>query len=174
MNRGIAVNKIIHAIDRLAQAMMVATAFVAFGMAFAILVEISCRLLGIKYYGTAEHIRNLLILIVFLQLPYAVRAKSMLFVDIFQNLMPRGLRQVNYKLCALLGAIFFALLAYGALDPAIRAWVDHEYEGEGVVDVPAWPARFAVVCGSAMTAWFYLLRILGVETRLKLPARQEI
>ena len=83
--------------------MMVATAFVAFGMAFAILIEISCRLLGIKYYGTAEHIRNLLILIVFLQLPYAVRAKSMLFVDIFQNLMPPGLKHANYKLCAQIG-----------------------------------------------------------------------
>jgi hypothetical protein len=50
----------------------------------------------------------------------------------------------------------------------------NEYEGEGVVDVPAWPARFAIVLGSIMTSWFYLLRIFGVETRLKIPARQEI
>ncbi len=165
---------IIHAIDRLAQAMMVGTAFVVFGMAFAILVEITCRLLSIKYYGTAEHIRNLLILIVFLQLPYAVRAKGMLFVDIFQNVMPTRMRNINYKLCAFLGFFFFAVLAYGAFDPAVRAWVDNEYEGEGVVDVAAWPARFAIVFGSAMTSWFYLLRIFGVETQLKTPARHDI
>ncbi len=165
---------LIHAIDRLAQAMMMGTAFVAFGMAFAILVEIVCRLIGIKYYGTAEHIRNLLILIVFMQLPYAVRARSMLFVDIFQNLMPPGLKKVNLKICAFGGMLFFAVLAYGAWDPAVRAWVDNEYEGEGVVDVPAWPARFAIVLGSIMTAWFYCLRIFGIETQLKIPARQEI
>ena len=70
--------------------------------------------------------------------------------------------------------LFFAVLAYGAWDPAVRAWIDNEYEGEGVVDVPAWPARFAIVLGSIMTSRFYLLRIFGVETRLKIPARQEI
>jgi TRAP-type C4-dicarboxylate transport system permease small subunit len=165
---------LIRGIDRLAQAMMVATAFVAFGMAFAILVEIVCRILGIKYYGTAEHIRNLLILIVFLQLPYAVRSRSMLFVDIFQNLMPSRLKSINYKFCAILGALFFLILAYGAIEPAIRAWVENEYEGEGVVDVPAWPARFAIVIGCGMTAWFYLLRLLGVESTLKMPERKEI
>jgi TRAP-type C4-dicarboxylate transport system permease small subunit len=165
---------LIRGIDRLAQAMMVATAFVAFGMAFAILVEIVCRILGIKYYGTAEHIRNLLILIVFLQLPYAVRSRSMLFVDIFQNLMPKRLKSINYKFCALLGVAFFLILAYGAIEPAVRAWVENEYEGEGVVDVPAWPARFAIVIGCGMTAWFYLLRLLGVESTLKMPERKEI
>jgi TRAP-type C4-dicarboxylate transport system permease small subunit len=167
-------NVLIRGIDRLAQAMMVATAFVAFGMAFAILIEIVCRLLGIKYYGTAEHIRNLLILIVFLQLPYAVRSRSMLFVDIFHNLMPGRLKSLNYKFCALLGALFFMVLAYGAIDPAVRAWVENEYEGEGVVDVPAWPARFAILVGSGMTAWFYLLRILGVESTLKTPERKDV
>ena len=91
---------LIHAIDRLAQVMMVGTAFVVFGMAFAILIEIVCRVIGIKYYGTAEHIRNLLILIVFMQLPYAVRARSMLFVDIFQNLMSPAFKNINLKVCA--------------------------------------------------------------------------
>lgn len=152
---------------------MVATAFVAFAMAFAILVEIVCRLVGIKYYGTAEHIRNLLILIVFLQLPYAVRVRSMLAVDFFQNHMSPRLRSFNLKICALGGMFFFVVLALGAWDPAVRAWVDNEYEGEGVVDVAAWPARFAIVVGSVMTSWFYLLRILGVETELEIPARQE-
>jgi TRAP-type C4-dicarboxylate transport system permease small subunit len=164
----------IYSVDRLAQGMMVATAFVAFGMAFAILIEIICRLIGIKYFGTAEHIRNILILIVFLQLPYAVRVRSMLFVDFFQNLMSKKLKDLSLKLCALGGVFFFMVLAYGAFDPAVRAWVNNEYEGEGVVDVAAWPARFAVVAGSLMASWFYLLRVFGVETELKIPVHQDI
>ena len=55
-------------IDAVTRGMMVLTAFCAFAMALFILIEISARILGLKFYGTAEYIRNTLIIIVFLYL----------------------------------------------------------------------------------------------------------
>jgi TRAP-type mannitol/chloroaromatic compound transport system permease small subunit len=52
---------------------------------------------------------------------------------------------------------FFALIAYGAIDPAIYSWESGEFEGEGSLRVPSWPARFVVVLGAALAAVSYLL-----------------
>ena len=146
--------------DRLAKALMVATAFVTFGIAFAVLVEIVCRLLGIKYFGTAEHIRNLIIVIVFLQLPYAISSRSMLAVDLLKNSLSERFQLNLARVTAILGVIFFVSLAIGAFDPALQAWLNNEYEGEGIVDVPAWPAKFSIVLGSLFSAWLYFLRLI--------------
>ncbi len=154
--------KILQGMDVAARTMMVLTAFCAFGASFFIFVEISSRVLGIKFYGTAEYIRNLLIVIVFLQLPFAVRTRSMLAVDIFVHALPKGAAKFVGVLGAVAGIIFFGAVGFGALEPAITAWVDNEMEGEGVVDVPAWPGRFSVVIGCWFAALYYTLRIVEI------------
>jgi TRAP-type C4-dicarboxylate transport system permease small subunit len=152
----------VRGLDSLTKAMMVLTAFCAFSIAFLILVEVTARNLGVRFYGAAEYIRNILIVIVFLQLPYAVRSRSMLVVDIFLGNLPRRLALPVAIAGHLLGAVFFAAVALGSFHPAVEAWVEGQYEGEGVVDVPAWPAKFSIVIGCGIAAFYYLLRI--VET----------
>jgi TRAP-type C4-dicarboxylate transport system permease small subunit len=58
---------------------------------------------------------------------------------------------------ALLGLGFFGLVCWGAIDPAIHAWTSNEFEGEGALRVPSWPARFIVVIGTALAALSYVL-----------------
>lgn len=152
----------VRGVDSLAKAMMIVTAFCAFGIAFLILVEVGARNLGIRFYGAAEYIRNLLIVIVFLQLPYTVRIRAMLAVDIFIGSLPQRLAMPIAVAGQVLGVVFFAAVALGAFHPAVEAWVEGQYEGEGVVDVPAWPAKFSIVIGCALAAFYYLVRI--VET----------
>jgi TRAP-type C4-dicarboxylate transport system permease small subunit len=152
----------VRGIDSLTKAMMILTAFCAFGIAFLILVEVTSRNLGIRFYGAAEYIRNILIVIVFLQLPYAVRIRSMLVVDIFLDNLPQRLAVPVAVFGQLLGVVFFAAVAAGSFHPAVEAWVEGQYEGEGVVDVPAWPAKFSIVIGCGIAAFYYFLRI--VET----------
>ncbi len=147
-------------LDSLARATMILAAFCAFALAFLILVDVSARALSIKFYGVAEYVRNTIIVIVFLQAPYAVRIASMLRVDIFVNALPDRLRGPLIILGNVLGLVFFAGIAAGALPPAIDAWVNDEFEGEGVVRVAAWPARFAIVYGCSLSALFYLVRII--------------
>jgi TRAP-type C4-dicarboxylate transport system permease small subunit len=156
------VSNLMRAVDAATKAMMVLAAFCAFGLGFLILFEVSARNLGIRFYGAAEYIRNTLIVIVFLQLPYAVRIRSMLAVDIFVHRLPPASRTPIDVAGNVLGIVFFGAVMLGALGPAIDAWVNNEYEGEGVVDVAAWPAKFSIVVGCGLAAFYYLVRI--VET----------
>ena len=51
----------------------------------------------------------------------------------------------------------FGLVCWGGIDPALYAWNSYEFEGEGALRVPVWPARFLVVAGSFLGAMNYLL-----------------
>lgn len=146
-------------VDALTRAMMVLAAFCAFALAFLILLDVLARNTAIRFYGVPEYIRNWLIVIVFLQLPFAVRIRSMLAVDIFVGLLPPVTRTPIAIFGYALGALFFGAVAFGGLSPAIDAWLYSEYEGEGVVEVAAWPARFTIVGGCALAAFYYLVRI---------------
>ena len=118
-------------LDFLAKATMVAAAFCAFGLAFLILTDVLARNTGFTFVGVPEYVRNTLIVIIFLQLPYAVRLRSMLVVDIFVGALPNRARLPLSIFGAALGLAFFGLLAYGAFEPAVNAWVKGEVEGEG-------------------------------------------
>lgn len=150
------------AIDSVTRGMMVLTAFCAFAMAIFILIEISARILGLRFYGTAEYIRNTLIIIVFLQLPFAVRWKSMLAVDIFINYTPRIVKKSTAILGCILGILFFGAVIVGAWEPAVISWVENEYEGEGIVDVAAWPAKFSIVIGCGFSVFYYFVRLFDI------------
>ena len=39
----------------------------------------------------------------------------------------------------------------------MRDWVDMNYEGEGALQVPTWPARWAVMFGSLIALLNYLV-----------------
>jgi TRAP-type C4-dicarboxylate transport system permease small subunit len=147
-------------LERLAKATMVLAAFCAFALAFLILVDVTARAFSIKFYGVAEYVRNTIIVIVFLQAPYAIRIASMLRVDIFVNALPERSRAPLLYLGDLLGMIFFAAIAIGAMPSAVDAWVNNEFEGEGVVRVAAWPARFSIVYGCGLAAIFYVIRMI--------------
>jgi hypothetical protein len=51
-------------------------------------------------------------------------------------------------------------VVYGGLEPLGHAWSSNEFEGEGALRVPVWPARLAVVIGAALAALDYLLAAL--------------
>ncbi len=56
----------------------------------------------------------------------------------------------------LLGAAFFILIVWGCFEPALHSWVSNEFEGEGALRVPVWPARFVVMFGAALVVAIYL------------------
>lgn len=163
--------KFLQGVDALTKAMMIFTAFCAFGIAFLILIEVFARNTGLHFYGAAEYVRNFLIVIVFLQLPFAVRVRGMLVVDIFVGSLPKRAAVPVSILGDLLGLLFFGAVAAGSLDPAIQAWVEGEYEGEGVVDVPAWPAKLSIVIGCGIAAFYYYVRIVETFKSGEIAAR---
>lgn len=148
-------------IGRVSNLMMVGAALFSFGMAFYIVADVVARNAGIPLYGTAEFIRNAIVAVIFLQLPYCVHSNGMLRAGILAELLPDGGGKVLLVLGCALGACFFGAVAYGAFEPALRAWIRSEAEGEGAVRIATWPARFAIVGGCSLAALVYVLK--GIE-----------
>jgi TRAP-type C4-dicarboxylate transport system permease small subunit len=102
-------------------------------------------------------ISSALVIILFLQAGYAVRSGGMINVDFLLVRMPPGVQSYVMTIGALFGAAFFGFVCWGAIDPAIYSWMSNEYEGEGALRVPSWPARWIVVLGTGLAALSYLL-----------------
>ncbi len=83
---------------------------------------------------------------------------------------------VSSLLSGILGAGFFALIVWGSYEPALHAWTSGEFEGEGALRVPVWPARFVVMFGAALVVVTYLGQALATILALvrgATPARPE-
>ena len=49
------------------------------------------------------------------------------------------------------------MIITGGWDESIRSFTEGEYEGEGALRVPSWPARWTVMLGSAVALVNYLV-----------------
>ena len=107
--------------------------------------------------GTAELVTASIVIIVFLQAGYAIRSRSMLRADFLMTHLPPKVQRVLLAIGYLLGAAFFLMIITGGWDESIRSFVEGEYEGEGALRVPSWPARWTVLIGSAIAMINYLV-----------------
>lgn len=158
--------------DVLTKTLMVLAAGWAFLLCFFILAEIIFRAANMPLQGTKEIVANSVVIIVFMQLGFAVRSRSMLQADFVINLFNPTARRVVVVIGLLLGAAFFLFLMKAGIKPAVRSWVNGEFDGEGALRVPVWPARWMVVFGSALAALNYLLlaaiEALGLSQRFEM------
>jgi TRAP-type C4-dicarboxylate transport system permease small subunit len=143
--------------DFVTKMLMIFSAMWAFALAFYILADVVARNINMPIEGTAEIARDSIVTIVFLQIAYCVHIRGMLRADFFVNMFPAGLQKFFTLIGFLFGIAFFAGIFAGAFDPAIDAWNTGEYEGAGALQVPVWPARFAILIGCALASFSYLL-----------------
>lgn len=143
--------------DRLTKFLMVIGAIWAFVLCFFILADIIFRAMNVPLSGTKEIVANSVVMIVFLQVGYAVRSGSMLRADFLVVMMPHWVQKLLLVLALLLGAGFFFLLLKAGIDPAFRSFANGEFDGEGALRVPVWPARYAILLGAGLAGFNYLL-----------------
>ncbi|NKB49170.1 MAG: TRAP transporter small permease subunit [Alphaproteobacteria bacterium] len=137
--------------DRVSKILMVLAAVWAFALTFLILADIIGRnLFDLPINGTVEMVAASVVIIVFLQAGYAIRSRSMLRADFLVVHLPAGLQRVLLAFGYLLGALFFLMIITGGWEESIRSYVDGEFEGEGALRVPSWPARWTVIIGSGL------------------------
>ncbi len=137
--------------DKLSKFLMVAAAAWAFGLTFLILADIIGRnLFDSPLQGTPEIVTASIVIIVFLQAGYAIRSRSMLKADFLVTHFPQSVQRILLAFGYLLGAGFFLMIITGGWEESILSWVENEFEGEGALRVPAWPARWTVMFGSAL------------------------
>ena len=144
--------------DRIAQALLGLAAMLAFLLCFLVCADVIGRVaFNSPVKGTPEIVSSAIVVICFLQAAYAIRSGGMIWVDaVIRHAGPRTQR-VFEILGALLGVAFFGLICWGSIEPALYSWTSSEFEGEGALRVPAWPARFVVVLGTFLAAFNYVL-----------------
>ncbi len=144
--------------DRLSKFLMVVAAAGAFGLSFLVMGNIIGRFVfDSPIDGTAEIVAASIVIIVFLQVGYAIRSRSMLKADFLVTHLPDAVQRIFLAIGYLLGAAFFLMIITGGWEESILSYVELEYEGEGARQVPSWPARWTVLFGSALAMINYLV-----------------
>ncbi len=143
-----------------ARGLMVFAAFLAFALAFYILVDVIARNLNMPIQGTSEVVTELIVTIVFLQVSYCVATGGMLRADFLVRYFNNHVRRIFNIAGYGLGILFFATVFIGNIDPAYQSLITGEFEGEGALHVPTFPARFALVIGCFLAAFSYALFLL--------------
>jgi TRAP-type C4-dicarboxylate transport system permease small subunit len=143
--------------DRLTKFLMIFGAVWAFFLCFFILADIISRALNMPISGTKEIVANSVVMIVFMQVGFAVRSQSMLRADFLVVMMPKVIQKLLLIFALLLGAAFFLLLLKAGITPALRSFANGEFDGEGALRVPVWPTRFAILVGAGLAGINYVL-----------------
>lgn len=157
--------------DRIAQALLAVAATLAFLLCFLICADVIGRVgFNSPVKGTPEMVSFTIVIVCFLQAAYAIRSGGMIRVDAVTEMLPPWARRGCGLFAALAGCAFFGLVFWGSLDPLAHAWNSNEFEGEGALRVPVWPARFVVSLGTLLASASYLL--LAISRFRDLPGRQ--
>ncbi len=143
--------------DRLTKFLMILGALWAFVLCFFILAEIVSRAINMPISGTKEIVANSVVMIVFLQVGYAVRSNSMLRADFLVLAMPRWAQKALLIFAFALGAALFFFLLKAGIKPAIRSFENWEFDGEGALRVPVWPTRWMIIFGAGLAGINYVL-----------------
>ena len=116
--------------------------------------------------GTPEMVSMSIVIICFLLAGYAVQSGGMIYTDAAVRIFGNRGRAFAQLASAVLGILFFGLIVWGSVEPTIHAIISGEYEGEGALRVPAWPARVSVLVGSALVVFTYVLIGISAAARL--------
>ena len=140
--------------------LMVFSAFLAFGLSFYIMVAVIARNFNHPIQGTSEAVTELIVTIVFLQISYCVSTGGMLRADFLIKYFNLSTRQILNIIGYSLGILLFATVFIGNIEPAYQSWITGEFEGEGALRMPTWPARFSLVVGCSLTGFSYTLLLI--------------
>ena len=158
------------AMENVSKFLMVIAAMWAFVLSFYIVVDVFFRNLDMPIQGTSEIVTNSIVVVVFLQLAYGVHLRAMIRADFFINFMSAAQQRWINLIGYIIAAVFFFAVVYGSFPGAVEAWTAGQFEGEGALRVPTWPARFAVVAGCLLAGINYIL--LAVTEVVDPPAAE--
>ncbi len=147
--------------DQLTRALLVIAAVLAFLLCFLVVADVLGRVVfNSPVKGTTEIVSLSIVIICYLQAGFAIRSGGMLHVDMFVSKAgPRG-QSFMSAIAALAGLAFFGFVCFGSVEGAMHAWSTNEFEGEGALRVPVWPARFVLVLGTSIASFSYLLMFI--------------
>ncbi|MDC7785688.1 TRAP transporter small permease [Rhodoplanes sp. TEM] len=136
-------------------------ALIIFALGFLVVADVVGRgVFNSPVKGTPELVSMSIVIVCFLLAAHAVQSGGMLKADVLVGAFGARGQAFSELVSGVLGVLFFGLIVWGGFGPALNAFVVGEYEGEGALRVPAWPARFVVVIGSALVVLIYLAKLV--------------
>jgi TRAP-type C4-dicarboxylate transport system permease small subunit len=147
-------------LDFLDRILKAAGMFGTFSMLALVTLDIFGRVLfNSPLPGVPEFVRLLIVCIVFLQLPDALKSGAF----IRSRTIPFGPRSTAVlELCYnLIGACVLAAICAFSYQPALYAWISNEANASGFGDIPVFPVRFIILVGSCFTC----LRFIAMATK---------
>ena len=125
--------------------------------------------------GVPEVAELAIVVIVFLQVAYAVGSGRFIRSDEFHKLITRRaprLGNLIAALCELAGAGLVAVLCAGTVPVFLDSWQNDRYMGNpGVFTAPVWPVQLTIIVGSGLTAVIFLYAaFLHLKSLGKRPA----
>ncbi len=145
-------------LETASRVMLVIAAIIGFTLAFIVCADVIGRVaFNRPLKGTPELVSSAIVIICWLQAAYAIRSGGMINVDAFTSVMPYRVQSLLGIVGSLLGAGLFGLICYASVEQAAFAWTSGEFDGEGALRVPAWPARFVLVLGAGLATISYVL-----------------
>ena len=156
-----------HITDRLVHVLLAAAALLTFGLSFLVVADVIGRgAFNSPVKGTPEIVSMSIVIITFLLAGYSVHSGAMLRTDVLASVIGPRLNPLSALASGALGTAFFGLIAWGSIEPLLHAWASGEFEGEGALRVPVWPARFIVMFGALLVALIYLGRTISAALAL--------
>ncbi len=144
-------------VTRLVHSLLAVAAAIIFLLSFLVVADVIGRgVFNSPVKGTPEIVSMSIVIICFLLAAYAIQSGAMLRTDVIVSMFGRRGFAFADLMSGLLGAFFFLLIVWGSFEPSLHAWTSNEFEGEGALRVPVWPARFVVMIGSALVIAIYL------------------
>jgi len=152
---------------RVVRLLLLAAAAIILMLGFLVCADVIGRtVFNSPVKGTPEIVSMSIVVICFLLAGYAVQSGGMIYTDAAVRIFGNRGRAFGQLASAVLGILFFGLIVWGSGEPTLHAIVSGEYEGEGALRVPAWPARVCVLVGSALVVFTYVLIGISAAARL--------
>ena len=149
-------------IDRIATVLNVAAAALIMVMAWMVLVDVVALAFEIPVQGVTELIADSVIVVLFMQIPLAIRRGGMirttLLYDNANQFIKNTIDFVSYSL----GFIFFACIAFGGWENMIIGFQRQEFENVGNFTIPLWPLRYVTTWFSVLAATIYALELANI------------
>jgi TRAP-type C4-dicarboxylate transport system permease small subunit len=153
--------------NQLVRILLAIAAIIIFCLSFLVVADVLGRaMFNSPVKGTPEIVSMSIVIICFLLAAYAVQSGAMLRTDVIVGMFGSRGHDFADLLSGLLGVAFFALIVWGSFEPTIHAWTSGEFEGEGALRVPVWPARVVVMAGAALVVAIYLAQAFAAALAL--------
>ena len=152
---------------RIVRALLACAAVIIFLLGFLVCADVIGRaFFNSPVKGTPEIVSMSIVIICFLLAGYSVQSGGMIYTDVVSGIFGVRGRAFAQLLSAVLGILFFGLIVWGSFEPTLHAFVSGEYEGEGALRVPVWPARTIVVIGAILVVVSYAIHAITATIAL--------